>query len=88
VIWIRFFIVIPRPDLEPTQSWGLLPHDGVSTTCKMRSVIIFVPHIVLLDEIKVEATRSFWEETGYAYKFWFDSWVTYYLMTLSTATCN
>jgi len=54
----------------------------------MRSVIIFVPHIVLLDEIKVEATRSFWEETGYAYKFWFDSWVTYYLMTLSTATCN
>jgi len=51
----------------------------------MRNVIIFFPHIVLLDEIKVEVTevtRSFHEETGYAYKFWFDSWVTYYLMTL------
>jgi hypothetical protein len=48
----------------------------------MRNVIIFAPHVVLLDEIKVEVTRSFHEETGYAYKFWFDSWVTYFLMTL------
>jgi len=74
--------VIPRPDLGPTQSWGLFPHNAVSKTCKMRSVIIFIPHIVLLDEIKVEVIRGFHEETGYAYKFWFDSWVTYYLMTL------